>query len=108
MSNVLDPSSVLHTLSQTLPKDNGGENQSEPLLRNNNEGIAALSHAIMLSVGFRLVGLGEDGNKGKLYFDIISGVYALHLARVSPLLVQLHSAKIHRHIILMRSLLSSY
>ncbi|KAI8582293.1 hypothetical protein K450DRAFT_228276 [Umbelopsis ramanniana AG] len=63
MSNVLDPSSVLHTLSQALPKDDGSQNQSEPLLRNNNEGIAALSHAVMLSVGFRLVGLGEDEHK---------------------------------------------
>ncbi|KAH8554675.1 PI31 proteasome regulator N-terminal-domain-containing protein [Umbelopsis sp. PMI_123] len=63
MSNVLDPSSILHTLAQILPNGDGSQTQSKPLLRNNNEAIAAMSHAIMISVGFRLVGLGEDDHK---------------------------------------------
>lgn len=94
MSNVLDPSSVLHTLTQTLPKADGSQNESEQLLRNNNEGIAALSHAIMLSVRFRLVGLGEDDHKSKLHYISISYLVCkpLRLARVLPILLQLHSA----------------
>lgn len=65
MSNVLDPSSVLHTLAQILPKENADESKPQTLLRSNYDGIAAVSHAIMVSVGFRLVGIGEDDHKGE-------------------------------------------
>jgi hypothetical protein len=65
MSNVLDPSSVLHTLTQILSKEHADKNMPETLLRSNYDGLAAVSHAIMVTVGFRLVGLGDDDHRGE-------------------------------------------
>jgi hypothetical protein len=65
MSNVLDPSSVLHTISRLLPKQDTGNTNNEPLLRHKHDALAALAHAIMVSVGFRLTNLGDTEHKGK-------------------------------------------
>ncbi|KAM3586920.1 hypothetical protein VKS41_001969 [Umbelopsis sp. WA50703] len=63
MSNVLDPSSVLHTISRLLPKQDTGNTNNEPLLRHKHDALAALAHAIMVSVGFRLTNLGDTEHK---------------------------------------------
>jgi hypothetical protein len=52
--NVLDPSVILHSTSQGVTT-----------LNNPYDAIAAASHAIMLSVGFRFAGLGDDARQGK-------------------------------------------
>ncbi|KAF9429340.1 hypothetical protein BGZ76_001438 [Entomortierella beljakovae] len=66
-SNVLDCDSVLELLTALLPASNittGSQPQenSSPtaILSSPYEGLAALAHAMMTAVGFRLVGLGED------------------------------------------------
>ncbi|KAI8371588.1 PI31 proteasome regulator N-terminal-domain-containing protein [Radiomyces spectabilis] len=51
--NVLDPSSVLHTLQQCIPNS----------LQSGYDALAAASHAVMLSVGFRFAGLGDDARQ---------------------------------------------
>lgn len=53
-SNVLDPSIILHSTSQIASN-----------LRNTYDALAAASHAIMLGVGFRFAGLGDDARQGK-------------------------------------------
>lgn len=53
-SNVLDPSVVLHATSQAASQ-----------LSNTYDAVAAACHAIMLSVGFRFAGLGDDARQGK-------------------------------------------
>lgn len=65
MSNVLDPSSILHTVSRLLPKQDTESANAEPLLRDKHDALAALAHAIMISVGFRLTSLGDGEHKGK-------------------------------------------
>ncbi|KAF9899264.1 hypothetical protein BX616_003131 [Lobosporangium transversale] len=73
-TNVLDCDSVLTLLQTILPKSStasetnteASSTASEPqnvpitILSSPYEGLAALSHALMTAVGFRLVGLGED------------------------------------------------
>ncbi|KAI1296382.1 hypothetical protein EDD11_007348, partial [Mortierella claussenii] len=78
-ANVLDCDSVLQLLQALLPQRNSGTGShaleeglstststtepttsSSTFLSNPYEGLAALSHAMMTAVGFRLVGLGED------------------------------------------------
>ncbi|KAJ2956038.1 hypothetical protein NQZ79_g8080 [Umbelopsis isabellina] len=63
MSNVLDPSSILHTVSRLLPKQDTESANAEPLLRDKHDALAALAHAIMISVGFRLTSLGDGEHK---------------------------------------------
>lgn len=53
-SNVLDPSVILHATSQAASQ-----------LSNTYDAVAAACHAIMLSVGFRFAGLGDDARQGK-------------------------------------------
>lgn len=55
--NVLDPSAILHSTSQVATRFN-----------NPHDAIAAAAHAIMLSVGFRFAGLGDDARQGKRLF----------------------------------------
>jgi proteasome inhibitor subunit 1 (PI31) len=52
---VLDPSVILHSTSQVVTR-----------LNNPHDAIAAAAHAIMLSVGFRFAGLGDDARQGKI------------------------------------------
>lgn len=56
--NVFSAQNLSEYMYQSLPKE------STPHLRNSNDAIALLSHACMLGVGFRLVGLGEDHKIG--------------------------------------------
>lgn len=65
--NLLDPSSILHTITQIVPKN----------LESSYDALAAATHAIMLSVGFRFQGLGDDARLGRLYFLSSSHVLAL-------------------------------
>jgi proteasome inhibitor subunit 1 (PI31) len=54
-SNVLDPSVILHSTSQVANS-----------LKTPHDALAAASHAILLGVGFRFAGLGDDARQGKL------------------------------------------
>ncbi|KAI7907006.1 PI31 proteasome regulator N-terminal-domain-containing protein [Cokeromyces recurvatus] len=51
--NILDPSVILHSTSQIATE-----------LKDPYDAIAAATHAIMLSVGFRFAGLGDDARQG--------------------------------------------
>ncbi|KAF8980747.1 hypothetical protein BGZ46_003746 [Entomortierella lignicola] len=75
VSNVLDCDSVLELLQALLPTHNssstatstetpqeGESTSTSTILGSPYEALAALSHAIMTAVGFRLEGLGEDDN----------------------------------------------
>jgi hypothetical protein len=52
--NVLSAASLSYIIRGSLPK------ASDPQIRTGHEAIAIASHASMLAVGFRMVGLGED------------------------------------------------
>jgi hypothetical protein len=52
-NNVLDPSIILHSTSQVATS-----------LQSPYDAIAAAVHAIMLQVGFRFAGLGDDARQG--------------------------------------------
>lgn len=56
--NVFSAMNLSEYMYQSLPKE------SSPQLKNPYDAIALLSHACMLAVGFRLVGLGEDHKIG--------------------------------------------
>jgi proteasome inhibitor subunit 1 (PI31) len=51
--NVLDPAIILHTTGQVAT-----------ILQSPYDAIAAAVHAIMLGVGFRFSGLGDDARQG--------------------------------------------
>ena len=57
---VLDPASLLHTISQITPKK----------LESAYDALAATSHAIMLSVGCKFAGLGDDARQGMFSFSL--------------------------------------
>ena len=57
--NVFSAQNLSEYMYQSLPKE------STPHLKNPYDAIALLSHACMLAVGFRLVGLGEKDKLGK-------------------------------------------
>ncbi|KAF9111121.1 hypothetical protein BGX27_005380 [Mortierella sp. AM989] len=77
-SNLLDCDSVLELLQALLPTSisanattttSGAQTEGEStstttILSSPYEGLAALTHAMMTAVGFRLVGLGEDDSFG--------------------------------------------
>ena len=52
--NVLSAASLAHMIRASLPKD------ASPQIKTSHEAIALASHASMMAVGFRMVGLGED------------------------------------------------
>ena len=56
--NVFSALALSEHMAKSLPKE------PTPQLRNPFDAIALLSHACMLAVGFRLVGLGEDHKLG--------------------------------------------
>lgn len=56
--NVFSAMNLSEYMYQTLPKE------PKPQLKSPYDAIALLTHACMLAVGFRLVGLGEDHNIG--------------------------------------------
>lgn len=58
-TNVLGHENVLKVMAQSLPKSNASANDKKAL-QDPFAAIALLSHACMLAVGFRLIGLGED------------------------------------------------
>lgn len=58
MSDLLDPSALLHVLQQQLLPSTSSS--SEPLLRNPADALAAMIHTIMTRLDFRLTGLSED------------------------------------------------
>lgn len=57
MTNLLDPSALLHVLPQLLPTT---PSSSEPQLRSPSDALAALIHTILTRLDFRLTGLAED------------------------------------------------
>lgn len=57
--NVFSAVNISEYMYKSLPKEPTQE------LRNSYDAIALLSHACMLAVGFRLIGLGEDHRIGK-------------------------------------------
>ncbi|SJX63599.1 uncharacterized protein SRS1_14350 [Sporisorium reilianum f. sp. reilianum] len=59
MSDLLDPSALLHVLQQQLLPSTSSSS-SEPLLRNPADALAAMIHTIMTRLDFRLTGLSED------------------------------------------------
>lgn len=54
--NSLDPASILHTLGQITPGT----------LQTPYDALAATTHAIMLSIGCKFAGLGDDARQGKV------------------------------------------
>ena len=56
--NVYSSLNLSEYMCSSLPKD------ASPHLRNPYDAVALLSHACMLAVGFRLIGLGEDHKIG--------------------------------------------
>jgi hypothetical protein len=52
--NVLSAASLAYMIRASLPKD------ASPQIKTSHEAIALASHASMIAVGFRMVGLGED------------------------------------------------
>ncbi|KAF7729868.1 hypothetical protein EC973_003602 [Apophysomyces ossiformis] len=52
-TNVLDPSLILHSITQIVPNT----------LQSPYDALAAATHAVMLSVGFRYAGLGDDARQ---------------------------------------------
>ncbi|KAI9300363.1 PI31 proteasome regulator N-terminal-domain-containing protein [Cunninghamella echinulata] len=52
-TNVLDPSSILHNISQLIPNT----------LQSPYDGLMAASHVAMISVGFKYAGLGDDARQ---------------------------------------------
>ena len=57
--NVYSSLNLTEYMYSSLPKD------AVPQLRNPYDAVALLSHACMLAVGFRLLGLGEEDRTGK-------------------------------------------
>jgi hypothetical protein len=57
VSDPLDPSAVLQLTSQVIVR-----------LESPYDALAAAMHAIMLSVGFRFAGLGDDARQGIFLF----------------------------------------
>jgi len=53
-----NPPNILRLIAESLPSD------EQPQLKNPQDAIAIFTHACMLSVGFRLVGLSEDDRIG--------------------------------------------
>jgi len=58
--NRLSAGSLAAFMSSSLPKD------ARPQLKNPFDAIALFSHACMIAVGFRLIGLGEDHKIGSI------------------------------------------
>lgn len=56
--NMFSALALSNSMAESLPKDVSNE------IRNPYDAIALLSHACMLAVGFRLIGLGEDHKLG--------------------------------------------
>ena len=56
--NLFSAQSLLEFMYKSLPKSND--------IRNPYDAVALLTHACMLAVGFKLVGLGEEHRIGKL------------------------------------------
>lgn len=54
MTDLLDPSALLHVLQQLLPPS------SDAQLRNPSDALSAMIHTIMIRLDFRLTGLSED------------------------------------------------
>ncbi|SPO26843.1 uncharacterized protein UTRI_04156_B [Ustilago trichophora] len=57
MTDLLDPSALLHVLPQLLPTTSSS---FEPQLRSPSDALAALIHTILTRLDFRLTGLAED------------------------------------------------
>ena len=67
-SNPLSPSSLASVMASSLPTD------ATASIKNEYEATALFSHACMVAVGFRLVGLGEDDRIG-LRNDAAADIY---------------------------------
>ncbi len=66
--NALGADSVLDYMVKSLPTPSSDE--QTPPLKNAFAALALFSHACMLAVGFRLIGLGEDHKIGKQALNI--------------------------------------
>lgn len=62
-TNVLDPSALLHTITQSVPN----------ALQTPYDALAAATHAMMLAVGFRFAGLGDDARQGRVSYNALRG-----------------------------------
>ena len=58
--NVFSAVSLSDLMAQSLSSD------ADPAIRSPYDAIALLSHACMLAVGFRLIGLGEEHKIGRI------------------------------------------
>ena len=65
-SNILSPPALLRIVEASIKQSTGSATlESRPqTLQNPYDAIALLVHSCMLSVGFRLIGLGEDDKLG--------------------------------------------
>ena len=57
-SNPLSPAAILRGMAEALPTHPKGDTTSD--LSSSYEAVALLAHAVMTSLGFRLVGFDED------------------------------------------------
>jgi hypothetical protein len=60
---VLSADSILNYMVKSLPTP-PSDSQTDPVIKDPCAAIALFSHACMLAVGFRLIGLGEDHKIG--------------------------------------------
>lgn len=71
----LSSSRVVEVAVQAL----GIETHGEATVKSPCEAVALIGHSCMISVGFRLIGLGEEGCVGKFLasfiFTVVSGLY---------------------------------
>lgn len=81
-TSALSAQSILHYISESLPRRDSDD--PKPPLKDAYAAIAIFSHACMLAVGFRLIGLGEDHRIGK--WDL-----SFRKSHIPTLLEQTHS-----------------
>lgn len=60
---LLDPSALLDHIRRVLPstRDEAGESSSAPHIRDRQDALTVLTHAILSKLGFRLTGLTDEG-----------------------------------------------
>lgn len=69
-SSVLSVDSILDYVSKSLPTTAEGGSVNLSAVKDPYAAIAIFSHACMLAVGFRLIGLGEDDKIGRFAYEL--------------------------------------
>lgn len=77
----LSVDSILDHISKSLATTSESGAESTPLLKDPYAAIAVFSHACMVAVGFRLIGLGEDDRIGMHSKFAFQSVCSAHLVQ---------------------------